>query len=154
VSYARERLADDRWELHVRDVAAEGLPEFDDSFDVVFSMATLVHVEPGPAKAQLVRRMWELTRKRLVLVEAHSPHRGGVDRGVSDSPFWVDDYRAYLPELRDLGVSHSGAQDSLDGVPIARLASVVRPLRGLQSAVASLARRPHAQIYRTLVADR
>lgn len=154
VGYAREHVADERWELHVRDAIAEGLPDFEGTFDVVFSAASLIHMEPGPAKAALVRRMWALTGKRLVLVEAQAQQPSALDRGISDAPFWLDDYRSYLPELRDLGVARGGAEDSLDGLPLARLGSLVRPLRAAQSAVAARLGRAHAALFRTLVADR
>jgi SAM-dependent methyltransferase len=154
VRIAREELADVRWELHVRDVVADGLPEFEDGFDLVFSMASLIHMEPGPAKAAVVRGMWELTHRRLVLVEAQSTRVGPLDRGVSDSPFWLDDYRAYLPELRDAGVARSGAEDFLDGLPLARLGAAVRPLRAAQCALAARLGRRHAALFRVLVADR
>ncbi|MBV8599356.1 MAG: class I SAM-dependent methyltransferase, partial [Actinobacteria bacterium] len=154
IEVAQSELADDRWELHVRDVMADGLPSFAEPFDVVFSMASLIHMEPGPAKRALVESMWSLTGRRLVLVEAQAAKPGPLDRGVSDSPFWLDDYRTYVPELRDLGVARSGAEDFLDGLPLARLGALVRPLRALQCGVASRLGRQHAAVFRVLTADR
>ena len=143
------------WELHVRDAVADGLPDFGDGFDVVFTLASLVHMEPGEAKARLVREMWRLTGKRLVLIEAHADgKRGTMQRGVSDSPFWLDDYRAYVPELRELGPARGSADDTLDGLPIGRAGALLRPVRRALSTVNSRRGKPHPELYRILVADK
>jgi SAM-dependent methyltransferase len=155
IGICRERAPAERWDLRVRDVMADGMPTFDEPFDVVCSLASLVHMEPGARKGEIVREMWALTRKRLILIEAQRP-RGPVEvpRNISDSPFWLDDYRAYLPELRDEGVARGSAHDSLDGLPVGRASRVVRPLRHALSVVNDRRGRRHPEVFHVLVADR
>jgi SAM-dependent methyltransferase len=73
------------------------LREFpDNSFDVVFTMAVLVHIPPGQVKKH-INEMYRIAAKAVILIEPHAERviRNRVlDRPIS--PFCIDNYKKYI----------------------------------------------------------